>query len=470
MTDKNNNSKKLWGGRFEKASLPLVEEYTQSVEFDKYLYKEDILGSIAHVKMLAKIGILSTEELEKLIEGLKKIESQIDRGTFEWKRSLEDVHMNIEQSLIDLIGEVGKKLHTGRSRNDQVALDVRLFVSHMVELWKKELLALIRTFVDVASRHKDFILPGFTHLQPAQPVSLAHHLLAYAWMFKRDVERLDDALTRVKVSPLGAAALAGSSYNLDPEFVASEVGFPKVFDNSMDAVSDRDFLLEILFCASVIQMHLSRFCEEIILWANPCFDFVTLPEEFATGSSIMPQKKNPDVAELMRGKTGRVYGNLMALLTVLKGLPLTYNRDLQEDKGLILDTHHTIFLSLVLAKGMLARLEFKRENMLLAVKKGFLNATELADYLVAKGIPFRDAHRLVGNLVRYAEKKNVGLEDLSLEEMREFCSKIYEDVFEVLDYEKAVERRQVYGGTGKNSVEKQIENLKQWLKETGGSV
>ncbi|WP_456324703.1 argininosuccinate lyase [Desulfonauticus submarinus] len=462
--------KKLWGGRFDNNQSPLVEEYTQSVEFDFNFFQEDIQGSIAHAKMLAEIGILTPQELNLLIQGLEKIQAEIETGVFEWKKEFEDVHMNIEKRLIELVGDVGKKLHTGRSRNDQVALDFRLYVAKAVKEWQEYLRELITALVKVASKNKDTLLPGFTHLQPAQPVSLAQHLLAYAWMFKRDFERIQDALKRIEVSPLGAAALAGSAYALNPDFVAKEIGFRASFNNSMDAVSDRDFVLESLFIASVIQAHLSRLCEEIILWSNPCFGFVLLPDEFATGSSIMPQKKNPDVAEIMRGKTGRIYGNLVSLLTVVKGLPLTYNRDLQEDKEPFLDTHKTISLSLILMKEMFLKLKFQQQNMLKAIKKGFLNATELADYLVLKGVPFREAHHISGRLVKLAENKNISLEELSLEEMKKECSKIEEDVFEALDYKQAIQKRNIKGGTAPKSVEFQLNLLKEWIKKNGGSV
>ncbi|HCO11770.1 MAG TPA: argininosuccinate lyase [Desulfonauticus sp.] len=462
--------KKLWGGRFKQETLPLVEEYTQSVEFDKELYLEDIKGSMAHAKMLGKVGLLSEEEVQAILNGLEQIKAEIESGQFAWSKKLEDVHMNIEQRLTEIIGDAGKKLHTGRSRNDQVALDFRLFVDKCLSQWQQALTSLIATLNTMAKEQQETLLPGYTHLQPAQPVSLAQHLLAYAHMFKRDYERIVDVKQRVRVSPLGAAALAGSTYSLNPFLVAQEVGFEQVFANSMDAVSDRDFVAESLFVATLIQMHLSRLCEEIILWANPCFGFLKLPDEYATGSSIMPQKKNPDVAEIMRGKTGRVYGNLIALLTILKGLPLTYNRDLQEDKEPFLDTHKTIYNSLILMKGMLAKIEFNAQNMLLALKKGYLNATELADYLVLKGIPFRDAHHITGKLVGIAEEKGVGLEDLELKEMQAVCPQIESDVFQVLDYRQAVKRRNTPGGTGPLSVSKQIEEIDKWLKENGGSV
>jgi len=456
---------KPWGGRFKRPTSKLVEDYTQSVDFDRYLFKQDIIGSKAHAKSLAKAGIINQDELNLLLKGLDQIAQEIEQGEFKWRRELEDVHMNIEARLIELVGDVGKKLHTARSRNDQVALDFRLFVAERLKSWQKALLEVINSLLIQAEQNVQTLLPGFTHLQPAQPISLAQHLLAYAWMLKRDFERIQDCLVRVEVSPLGAAALAGSTYALDPNWVKDELGLGQAFANSMDAVADRDFVLEALFVGSVVQMHLSRWCAEIILWANPCFGFVSLPDEFATGSSIMPQKKNPDVAELMRGKTGRVYGNLIALLTILKGLVLTYNRDLQEDKEPFLDTDKTVFASLQLMAEMTLQLKFNSEKMLQTLKKGYLNATELADYLVSKGIPFREAHHLTGQLVSLAEEKKVGLEELSLEEMQTVCPQIEEDVYNVLDYFQAVKRRNISGGTGFESIANQLSELKKWQAE-----
>lgn len=453
-----------WGGRFSEAMDSLVEEYTQSVSFDQELWAEDIAGSKAHARMLARQGLIGEDEVQAIVQGLETIAGEIERGEFVWRRDLEDVHMNIEARLTELIGAPGRKLHTGRSRNDQVALDFRLHVARKVKGWREALRELIAVLARQAEAHRDVSLPGCTHLQPAQPVSLAHHLLAYAFMFKRDHERLTDALKRVEVSPLGAAALAGTTYPLDPEFAARELGLPAVFDNSMDAVSDRDFALEPLFAASLIMAHLSRLCEEIILWANPNFGYVKLPDAFATGSSIMPQKKNPDVAEVMRGKTGRVYGGLMGLLTTLKGLPLTYNKDLQEDKEPFLDTDRTVIQSLILMARMVERLVFDAEAMRGALARGFVNATELADYLAAKGMPFRDAHHVTGHAVAFAEAQGRPLEALSLDELRQFSELIENDVAKVLAYETAVARRNTHGGTGPDSVAAQLRKLGDWLK------
>ncbi len=461
----------MWKGRFKADIDELVLEYTASIDVDREFAIFDIKGSIAHAKMLIKQGILTKEEGKKIIEGLKDIFKEIENGEFPWRWELEDVHLNIEMRLTELIGDIGKKLHTARSRNDQVALDFRLFVSSRLKFWKTALLRLIEVFLKRAQENIDVIMPGFTHLQPAQPISLAHHLLAYVQMFKRDVERIEDFLKRVEISPLGAAALAGTTYPIDPEFVGRELGLGGVFENSMDAVSDRDFVLEGLFAGSIIMMHLSRFCEEIIMWANPNFGFVLLPDEFATGSSIMPQKKNPDVAELMRGKTSRTFGNLITLLSLMKALPLAYNRDMQEDKPPFLDTDKIVSMSVVIMTKMLEKIEFNIENMNKALNKGYLNATELADYLVLKGIPFREAHHITGSLVAYAEQKHRYLEELKIDEFKEFSPLIEEDVYEVLDYKNAVSRRNALGGTGMESIKRQIKENINWLdKKTGGSV
>ncbi|MEA4858241.1 argininosuccinate lyase, partial [Solidesulfovibrio sp.] len=405
------------------------------------------------------------EEAERIVAGLGQVLDEIEAGTFPWRAEFEDVHMNVEQRLTELIGPLGGKLHTGRSRNDQVALDFRLYVAESLETWGKLARELVGVFLARAEEHMDTLLPGCTHLQPAQPVSLAQHLLAYAWMLRRDCERMDDAAKRVKVSPLGAAALAGTTYSLDPGMVARQVGFSHAFANSMDAVSDRDFALEALFVASVVMAHLSRFCEEIILWANPRFGYVALPDAYATGSSIMPQKKNPDAAELMRGRVGRVYGDLFGLLTVVKGLPLTYNRDLQEDKEPFFDADDTVRASLRVMAGMLSELRFRPERMRDALAQGYLNATELADYLVAKGVPFREAHHVTGRAVAFAESAGKALEELTLDELRVFFPAMEQDVFEALRYETAVARRNGPGGTGPESVSAQMAELSRWLQK-----
>ena len=394
-----------WGGRFAEGPKEAVAQYTDSQSYDRALYAQDIRASQAHARMLGRQGVITPEEAQLLVEGLDRVREEIRSDSFIWKPELEDVHMNIEARLTEIMGNVGKKLHTGRSRNDQVGLSFRLFVADRLETWRQRAAALCAILVQRATEHAGDILPGCTHLQPAQPVSLAHHLLAYAWMFRRDAMRLGDCLDRVRISPLGAAALAGTTYPLDPQSVAKDVGFDGIYGNSMDAVSDRDFVLEALFGGSTIMMHLSRLCEEIILWANPAFGFVRLPDSYSTGSSIMPQKKNPDVAELMRGKTGRVYGSLMGMLTIMKGLPLAYNRDMQEDKEGFLDADRTVEASLRLMAGMMEEIAFRTDRMREACKAGFLNATELADYLVGKGLPFREAHHVTGQCVAAAEKQ-----------------------------------------------------------------
>lgn len=455
--------KKMWGGRFKQGTDALVEEYTESVSYDRALYAQDIAGSKAHARMLARQGVLTVEEAEIIAEGLEKVRAEIENGTFVWQRAFEDVHMNIENRLTELVGDVGKKLHTGRSRNDQVALDFRLFVSDRVRVWSELARELIAVLTERAQGHVHTLLPGCTHMQPAQPVSLGHHLLAYAWMLRRDVERLEGCDARARVCPLGAAALAGTTYPLDPASIADELGMFGTFRNSMDAVSDRDFVLEALFDASVIMAHMSRLCEEIIIWANPAFGFIYLPDAYATGSSIMPQKKNPDVAELMRGKTGRVYGSLMTMLTTVKGLPMTYNRDLQEDKEPFLDADNTVSASLAIMAGMVRELRFNEVRMQKALRAGFLNATELADYLVGKGIPFREAHHLTGAAVAMAEDANVTLEELTLEQFRSITDVIDEDVYPILEPAAAVARRETPGGTGPCSVQAQIDELTAWL-------
>ena len=457
------STNRFLGGRFRSDPAEAVAEYTQSVSFDRALALHDIAGSRAHARMLGARGIITPAEAESLIRGLDLVREEIEQGSFVWKQELEDVHMNIEARLTELAGDAGKKLHTGRSRNDQVALTFRLFVSERVREWQKLIRLSARVFVDRAADHVEDILPGYTHMQPAQPVSLGQHLLAYAWMLRRDAERMEDCLRRVRVSPLGAGALGGVSYPLDPHAVARELGFDAVYGNSMDAVSDRDFVLEALFCAACGMMHLSRFCEEIILWANPAFGFVRLPDGYATGSSMMPQKKNPDVAELMRGKVGRVYGALTNMLTMMKGLPLAYNRDLQEDKEAFLDADATYAASLRIMADMLRGLRFDPPRMRAACAAGFLNATELADYLVGKGIAFREAHHLTGEAVSLAEQRGLGLEDLPLDDLRKICGLIEEDVFSVLDYDAAVRRRESAGGTGPSSVRAQIAALREWL-------
>jgi argininosuccinate lyase len=440
-----------------------MEAFSESVSFDRLLYAEDIRGSQAHARMLARQGFLTDDEARAICDGLDRVKSEIESGEFVWKTGMEDVHMNVESRLTEIIGPLGGKLHTARSRNDQVALDFRLHVAARLAGWQEKLAALIEVYVSRAEEHRDTMLPGCTHFQPAQPVTLGHHLLAYCQMFKRDFERVADALKRVRVMPLGAAALAGTTHPVDPRAVADDLGLPATFANSMDAVSDRDFVLEAVFAGSLVMAHLSRMCEELIIWANPNFGYVRLPDQYATGSSIMPQKKNPDACEIMRGKTGRVVGSLMGLLVLVKGLPMTYNRDLQEDKEPFFDADRTVSASLGIMADMLRLMEFVPGKMAETVKRGFLNATELADYLAAKGVPFREAHHITGAAVAYAEGKGVGLEDLELAELKRFSGEIGDDVYGVLDYSAAIRRRITPGGTGPGSVDAQIAALREWL-------
>ncbi|MEF8823989.1 MAG: argininosuccinate lyase [Desulfohalobiaceae bacterium] len=457
----------MWSGRFSGDSHELMREFTNSLDNDRVFAEQDIQGSMAHARMLGKQGIIGEQEADQLISGLERIREEIREGSFPWRSELEDVHLNIERRLTEMLGQVGEKLHTGRSRNDQVALDLRLYVSQRVEQWESLLRRLARSLADQAERHLQTVMPGYTHLQPAQPVSLAHHLLAYVQMLGRDAQRLSQAQERIRVSPLGAAALAGTTYPVDPEASAREVGFERTFANSMDAVSDRDFVLEPLFCAATISTHLSRLCEELIFWANPSVGFMRLPDAFATGSSIMPQKKNPDIAELIRGKAAGTFGALQTMLSLLKGLPLAYNRDLQEDKRPFYQADEIVSGSLALMAPLIAEIEFLPERMRKAVSAGYLNATELADYLVGRGIPFRSAHHITGRAVAYAESRNMGLEDLTLQELRGFSEEIGEDVFVALDPRQAVARRNSPGGTGFEAVSRQLEEVRAWLDSEG---
>ena len=452
---------KLWGGRFKEGTNELVEEFTESVSYDKRLAPYDIAGSVAHVKMLEKQGILTSEEADKIIKGLNEILEEIERGEFKWKKELEDVHMNIEKRLTDKVGPVGGKLHTGRSRNDQVATDVRLYVRKEIKEILDLLKGLRRAFVKQAEENLGVIMPGYTHLQIAQPVLYSHHMLAYYQMFKRDAERFEDTLKRVNVSPLGSAALAGTSYPLDREFTAKLLGFSQVTRNSMDAVSDRDFVAETIFDCAMVMMHLSRLSEELILWSTQEFNFIELPDAFCTGSSIMPQKKNPDVSELTRGKTGRVYGDLVSILTTLKGLPLTYNRDLQEDKEPLFDAIDTVKIALKVNTLIVEGMKPKAERMRQQASKGFSLATDVADYLAKKGVPFREAHRIVGQLVAYCLDKGKDLSQLTVDEFKKFSDKFEEDVLDLMSLEGSVVSRKVIGGTSPERVKEEIERIKE---------
>jgi len=448
---------KLWGGRFTKPTDQLVEAYTASIPFDKELYEEDIRGSLAHVAMLAKCGIIPAEDAEKIREGLHAVLGRIRRGEAEFSIADEDIHMNIERQLMEEIGPVGGKLHTGRSRNDQVATDMHLYLRKWAVRFVGLLADLQEALIGQAKANLDTIVPGYTHLQRAQPVLLAHHLMAYVSMFRRDIERLQDSYKRINTLPLGAGALAGTTFPIDREFVASQLGFERIYDNSLDAVSDRDFIVEFLAGASIIMMHLSRLCEELVLWSSTEFGFIELDDAFCTGSSIMPQKKNPDVAELVRGKTGRVYGHLMGILTVLKSLPLAYNKDMQEDKEGLFDTVRTLDGALRLMAPMIATMKVNRERMRQAVREDFSNATDIADYLVNKGLPFRQAHEIIGKLVLHCIQKGVFLLDLPLETYKTFSSLFEEDIYEVLRPERVVNARNVYGGTASGRVAGAIE-------------
>jgi argininosuccinate lyase len=450
---------KPWGGRFEKATDKRVEEFTSSLSYDQRLFKQDLAGSRAHARMLADRGIITPAEAEEIVRGLTEIEQEMAAGEFDFDPALEDIHMAVEARLIAQVGEVGRKLHTARSRNDQVALDVRLYLAQEVEELIGALTDLRRSGFQLAHRYRDVVMPGYTHLQRAQPILFAHHLLAYDEMWRRDVTRLSESLARIRVSPLGAAALAGTTFPIDPEFVAAQVGFPQVFRNSLDAVSDRDFLLEFLAHAAIIMVHLSRLAEELILWSSAEFGFVVLPDGFATGSSIMPQKKNPDVPELIRGKAGRVTGHLMGALMTVKGLPLAYNRDLQEDKEPLFDTVDTVKAAVVLLGALLTELEVRPEKMAAALKGGFLTATDMADYLVSRGVPFRSAHEQVGQAVRYAETHGKELEELSLGELKQFAPLAEADLFDWLKIENAVARRRSPGGTAPELVRAALERV-----------
>ena len=457
------SDKKLSSARLTQPTNKFVEEFTASVNFDQRMYRQDIQGSIAHASMLAKVGVLTTAERDQIISGLQQIEGEIDRGEFVWSIAQEDVHMNIESRLIKLIGEVGKKLHTGRSRNDQVATDVRLYLREMTQLIRSELQRLRSTLLDVAEREFDTIMPGFTHLQTAQPVTFGHHMLAWFEMLSRDLERLDDCSKRVNSLPLGAAALAGTTFPIDRQYTAELLGFDRICRNSLDAVSDRDFAIEFNSVASILMMHLSRFSEELIIWSSAQFDFVDLGDAFCTGSSIMPQKKNPDVPELVRGKTSRVYGNLFNLLTLMKNQPLAYNKDNQEDKEPLFDTIDTLLGSLRVYADMMAVITVKKDNMRLAALKGYATATDLADYLVRKAVPFRDAHEIVGLSVAYAIKQGKDLSALQLSELRQFSEQIDEDVFTVLTLEGSVAARNHLGGTAPQQVLKAVQRARSEL-------
>ena len=445
-------NQKLWAGRFTEATDAFVEAFTASVNFDKRLYRYDIQGSIAHAQMLAHVGVLTAAECEAIVAGLKEICMDIDRGDFAWSVALEDVHMNIESRLTHRIGITGKKLHTGRSRNDQVATDIRLYLRDEIDAISDEIRRLQQALVDLAEREAATIMPGFTHLQVAQPITFGHHMMAWFEMLVRDQERFRDCRKRVNVMPLGAGALAGVSYPIDRQYTAGLLGFDAISENSLDAVSDRDFAIEFVAASALLMTHLSRFSEELILWSSAQFNFIELPDRFCTGSSIMPQKKNPDVPELVRGKTGRVNGSLVALLTLMKSQPLAYNKDNQEDKEPLFDAVDTVKGSLRVYADMIPHIAVKRFNMAESARKGFSTATDLADYLVRKGVPFRDAHEIVGKVVRYGVEKQKDLEKMELSELHAFAPIIDQDVFNVLSLEGSVAARAHFGGTAPEQV------------------
>lgn len=462
MSEKTNQS---WGGRFNEPVDAFVARFTASVDFDKRLYRHDIMGSIAHARMLAAVGVLTEIERDAIVEGLEHIRAEIESGHFQWRTDLEDVHMNIEARLTERIGAVGKKLHTGRSRNDQIATDIRLWLRDEIDLILSELTRLQDGLLDQAEREAETIMPGFTHLQTAQPVTFGHHLMAWFEMLQRDCERLLDCRRRTNRMPLGSAALAGTTYPIDRELTCRLLGFEAISQNSLDGVSDRDFAIEFCAAASLAMMHLSRFSEELVLWTSAQFQFIELPDRFCTGSSIMPQKKNPDVPELVRGKSGRVFGHLTGLLTLMKGQPLAYNKDNQEDKEPLFDAADTLRDSLRAFADMIPAIRPRRETMREAARRGFSTATDLADYLVRKGLPFRDCHEIVGQAVKYGVDQGRDLAEMSIEELRRFSDRIDEDVFQILTLEGSVNARDHIGGTAPAQVRAAIARAKTLLAE-----
>ncbi|MDO4562762.1 MAG: argininosuccinate lyase [Clostridia bacterium] len=455
---------KLWGGRFTKATDAAVDDFNSSIRVDKRMYKEDIAGSIAHARMLGARGIISRADCDIIIKTLEEILVDIESGAVCFKTDAEDIHMNIEKILTDRIGDAGKRLHTARSRNDQVALDIRMYLLNAAEHIKDMLVDTETALLKIAGENLETIMPGYTHLQKAQPVTLAHYMMAYACMFERDIDRLCDCAKRMRVMPLGSGALAGTTHPIDRESVAEELGFDSVTLNSIDGVSDRDFVLETEFCIALVMMHLSRFCEELILWNSDEFGYITMDDAFSTGSSIMPQKKNPDVAELIRGKSGRVYGNLMATLTVMKGLPLAYNKDMQEDKEAVFDSVDTLMMCLEVFPKMILTMKINRDRMLSGARGGFTNATDVADYLVKKGVPFRDAHEIVGKIVLYAEWNKKAIDELTLEQLKEQCPAIEEDIYSAISMQACVNGRSNIGGCAPEAVMSSIKRLKEKLR------
>ena len=456
---------KMWAGRTGGITEKLADDFNSSIRFDCKMYREDITGSIAHAKMLAKCGIIEDTDAEQLVKGLSDILEDIDNGKLDFDPDCEDIHMFVEQVLTERIGDVGKKLHTARSRNDQVALDLRMYLRARTDEVIEKTYSLIEAFTNKADEYKDVIMPGYTHLQRAQPITFGHHLMAYAMMLLRDVDRLLDCRKRMNVSPIGCCALAGTTYNTDRRYEAELLGFDSIALNSLDGVSDRDFSVELMSDIALIMMHLSRFSEELILWSSWEFKFVELSDAYTTGSSIMPQKKNPDMAELVRGKTGRVYGDLTTLLTALKGLPLAYNKDMQEDKECVFDSVETVNMCLDITKGMIETMKALPDNMLKAAQRGFINATDLADYLVKKGMPFRQAYKISGSIVAECIKKDLVLETLPLEEYKKYSEIFEDDLYNEIDLKTCVEKRISEGGTSVSSVIAQIKYVKEVLKK-----
>ena len=457
---------KMWAGRTDGVTNQLADDFNSSIHFDCRMYRQDITGSMAHAAMLGARGIITGQEAELLIDGLQGILEDLETGTLKFDMTCEDIHMFVEQVLTQRLGDVGKKLHTARSRNDQVALDLRMYLRGEIQEISGLIKALLAAVTDKAEDYKDAIMPGYTHLQRAQPITFGHHLMAYAMMLLRDLDRLADCARRMNVSPIGSCALAGTTYDTDRYFEAERLGFDGVCLNSIDGVSDRDFCVELLSCLATLMMHLSRFSEELVLWCSWEFQFVELSDSFTTGSSIMPQKKNPDMAELCRGKTGRVYGDLMAMLTIMKGIPLAYNKDMQEDKESVFDACDTVKMCLKVFEGMIRGMKAKRENMKKAAQNGFINATDLADYLVKKGLPFRSAYKISGQIVAYCLASGKVLETLTLEEYRGFTPLAQEDIFEAIDLMNCVEKRISVGGTSVKMVEKQIDYVKSKLVQS----
>jgi len=458
-------NEKLWGGRFSEKTDSQAEDFSASIHYDKRLYLQDILGSIAHAKMLNKTAIISDQEAKAIIDGLNQIRNEIESGTFVFRKGLEDIHMNIENRLIEIAGNAGAKLHTARSRNDQIINDVRMYMKDQIDLIIGKVLSLQSAFLRKASEYKDTVMPGFTHLQHAQPVLVSHHLLAYVSMLDRDKRRLKDCRKRTDVMGLGCCALAGTPLPIDRSITAKELSFPEISRNSIDAVSDRDFILEFLSVVSILGTHLSRLAEELVLWTSSEFDFVTLPDSFCTGSSIMPQKKNPDMAELVRGKTGRLNGNLIALLTTMKGLPLTYNRDMQEDKEPLFDSIDTVNGMLTVCTGMIENISFNKKRLSKSASENFILATEIADYLVIKKLPFRSAHEIVGKIVAYCLSEKKDFPELTIDEWKKFSGLFESDILDILTVKSSIERKKSYGGTSVHQVEQQLKHWQATLKE-----